>query len=88
VVVPEVLIFSYMVLLLLLPFVAGARTAFPVLFLAVLLVLLLRTRLGLTLVLLSWAEMNAGLMRKLNERDAEIAKLKAQLNDHIRNDKL
>lgn len=35
-----------------------------------------------------WAEMNAGLMRKLNERDAEIAKLKAQLNDHIRNDNL
>jgi hypothetical protein len=35
-----------------------------------------------------WAEMNAGLMRKLQERDAEIDKLKAQLNDHIRNDKL
>lgn len=35
-----------------------------------------------------WAEMNAGLMRKLDERDAEIAKLKAQLNDHIRNDNL
>jgi hypothetical protein len=35
-----------------------------------------------------WAEMNAGLMRKLQERDAEIAKLKAQLNDHIRNNKL
>jgi len=35
-----------------------------------------------------WAEMNEGLMRKLNERDAEIAKLKAQLNDHIRNDSL
>ena len=37
---------------------------------------------------ISWAEMNEGLMRKLNERDAEIAKLKAQLNDHIRNDSL
>jgi hypothetical protein len=35
-----------------------------------------------------WAEMNAGLIRKLDERDAEIAKLKAQLNDHIRNDNL
>ena len=35
-----------------------------------------------------WAEMNAGLMRKLDERDAEIAKLKAQLNDHIRNNNL
>jgi hypothetical protein len=35
-----------------------------------------------------WAEMNEGLMRKLQERDAEIDKLKAQLNDHIRNDKL
>jgi hypothetical protein len=35
-----------------------------------------------------WAEMNEGLIRKLNERDTEIAKLKAQLNDHIRNDKL
>jgi hypothetical protein len=35
-----------------------------------------------------WAEMNEGLMRKLNDRDAEIAKLKAQLNDHIRNDSL
>jgi hypothetical protein len=32
-----------------------------------------------------WAEMNEGLMRKLQERDAEIDKLKAQLNDHIRN---
>ncbi len=38
--------------------------------------------------IVSWAEMNEGLMRKLNERDAEIAKLKAQLNDHIRNDSL
>jgi hypothetical protein len=38
--------------------------------------------------IISWAEMNEGLMRKLNERDAEIAKLKAQLNDHIRNDSL
>ena len=35
-----------------------------------------------------WAEMNEGLMRKLQERDAEIAKLKAQLNDYIRNNKL
>ena len=35
-----------------------------------------------------WAEMNAGLLKKLNERDAEIAKLKAQLNDHIRNNNL
>jgi hypothetical protein len=35
-----------------------------------------------------WAEMNEGLMRKLQERDAEIDKLKAQLNDHIRNNKL
>ena len=35
-----------------------------------------------------WAEMNEGLMRKLNDRAAEIAKLKAQLNDHIRNDSL
>jgi len=38
--------------------------------------------------IVSWAEMNEGLMRKLNERDAEIAKLKAQLNDHIRNNSL
>ena len=38
--------------------------------------------------IVSWAEMNEGLMRKLNERDAEIAKLKAELNDHIRNDSL
>jgi len=35
-----------------------------------------------------WAEMNEGLMRKLDERDAEITKLKAQLNEHIRNNKL
>jgi hypothetical protein len=35
-----------------------------------------------------WAEMNAGLLKKLDERDAEIAKLKAQLNDHIRNNNL
>ena len=43
---------SYTVLLLLLPFWAAARTAAPVLFLLVLLVLLLRTPVGLTLVLL------------------------------------
>jgi len=35
-----------------------------------------------------WAEMNAGLMRKLDERDAEIARLKALLNDNVRNDNL
>ena len=28
-----------------------------------------------------WAEMNAGLMRKLDERDAEIAKLKAKIEE-------
>jgi len=42
-----------MVLLLLLPFAAAARTAVPVLFLLVLPVLLRRTLVGLTLVLLS-----------------------------------
>jgi hypothetical protein len=28
-----------------------------------------------------WAEMNAGLMRKLDERDTEIAKLKAKIEE-------
>jgi len=28
-----------------------------------------------------WAEMNAGLMRKLDERDAEIARLKAKIEE-------
>lgn len=32
-----------------------------------------------------WAEMNQGLMRKLDERDAEIARLKALLNETNRN---
>ena len=31
--------------------------------------------------IIMWAEMNAGLMRKLDERDAEIAKLKAKIEE-------
>ena len=31
--------------------------------------------------IVSWAEMNAGLMRKLDERDAEIARLKAKIEE-------
>ncbi len=38
--------------------------------------------------IIMWADMNAGLMRKLDERDAEIARLKALLNDNVRNDNL
>ena len=38
--------------------------------------------------IIMWAEMNSGLMRKLDERDAEIARLKALLNDNVRNDNL
>jgi hypothetical protein len=35
-----------------------------------------------------WAEMNQGLMRKLDERDAEIARLRKLLDDNVRNDNL
>jgi hypothetical protein len=38
--------------------------------------------------IIMWAEMNSGLMRKLDERDAEIARLKALLNDNVRNNNL
>ncbi len=31
--------------------------------------------------IIMWAEMNAGLMRKLDERDAEIARLKAKIEE-------
>ena len=31
--------------------------------------------------IVSWAEMNAGLMRKLDERDVEIARLKAKIEE-------
>ena len=35
-----------------------------------------------------WAEMNEGLMKKLDERDAEIARLRKLLDDNVRNDNL
>ena len=35
-----------------------------------------------------WAEMNEGLMKKLDERDAEIARLRKLLDDNVRNNDL
>lgn len=35
-----------------------------------------------------WAEMNEGLMKKLDERDAEIARLRKLLDDNVRNNNL